>query len=1532
MLTETATAQKQLRTILRAIKPASADGFEGLVATALAAMTGQIIRLASSGLQFGRDMRTSGTGFTIAAECKRYGDDLKLEHLAGKATIAARHLGGHADLWLVCATSAIGDQTVAELSELLYEQGLWMVPLDWPATGFAPLAVLLAITPAETDTWFAAHRSGDRAKASTAINALRADLGFAAAEADLRRQLDRTEAGLSALRNANADWLKARFSDWELSRRSFGQLIGLAPDGVAPLDRLALIDELGDKLRAQRTTDPPVVVITGDEGVGKTWLIPRWWMHETEPPILLLVAGRRTGLIDPAQPRLSLARLLADETGRTSQRDIGFWLRRLDRWRTQAASTLRFLLVIDGLNEHTGFPWADTLRGLAQEMEALGGMVCATVRPRFWDRDVDSRLRHGIERRKLVVPKLSLHEVKTALTRSSVEFDQLSEAVQEFLRVPRVLVVAVRLMEGRTLAPENLTIDRLMLEYWRHRLDERGDLLHHNLNDFDRLLRSHARAWLEQPRRDFDRAEWESHSRVSAFGRRRHVEDDLTEIDEGRFLTISDTAGGRYSFTPAGLPFALALLLNDELRQRLARGEGAHAVIDQIIDPIRGFDELSGVLASAIAIATSAIDFPEMGLFALIDQFTGLQNHSDEAMAVVGAHLRERPEPFLDLLEQPVRALSPAFDLRTLEGLLLDNRDAPRMTLALPARVTRWLGQWSRMVRVVGDNPEAEQARHAARIDTALTAMSPAERMMVDQLSWESAARPVGRLVPLAGLLVAGRPCAGLAAGLLGLGLTRFAADWTRDSDALAWALRLNLIDSLAVAQNLSALTGAIDETASAPVRSGTAMSLRLLGDRAGAERAERLSPLPLPGPETRQSERYCETNPMDPAVQSGTQLSNAVAAADGVDRTAAWSSFYVGSEDRTIGMIAPALARFDVDPFARLVREITLTAPSRAGMALRQVGWQVLAVTALLDDPALAAIDAALADLRADPNRLEDDDRRWIPAWMDRAVTAHEPASAQLDRLLTMPDSAELLLNSRCEWRALDPADVGPRLRNAAATDDRALTRTLFFLGTHRHMIDPSLYPLIIDAFTALNTNLASCAADVIMAADDPRLYASLLDRLAGRGSRPNGADPGQACGEAIARAVIVGRRTDRADLVGPRQLGDVAAALGGEPLRRFADQIDLVIGRLSTPASLAAPEDVDLFLGVDVGGKLISRWHEPATTIDEDEDEAAKLERFFRKVNRGLEADEAEERSFQAAAKAFLDELVAQGLDAASWDPPLAGLAAVGSAEPSRVAAWLDSVMATADPAALGRLRNLGIGLAAAVAPFDPVRAANALRRLQPVRPLVAIVYDDDRVPLYEHVVYRLPASAPFDALRAALADGARDDRAIGEQARFADIGGSHAWLDGHIDALVADVVPGKVARGLMLAGLRVGTGRSAAHLAADTGPGFLALVQDQARRHARHLEWTRHWLGQLAMADDPVAAWRAAALASRVADMRFLGLRPAPRPGWMTFADTLFEPMRKGAEKREEKRKDKLFGQKAPPALFWALYDDPPPQAPN
>jgi len=135
--------------------------------------------------------------------------------------------------------------------------------------------------------------------------------------------------------------------------------------------------------------------------------------------------------------------------------------------------------------------------------------VIVTSRNGYWERDIRPRLSGSLDIRTMPVDEFDDKELAAALAPTGASPHALPPKVREFVRNPRVCAVAVTLLDRLLLQPGELTVDRLLFEYWRQRMEERGDLTKHTIPDFEKLIRSHARAWLVRPSRSFERDEWD---------------------------------------------------------------------------------------------------------------------------------------------------------------------------------------------------------------------------------------------------------------------------------------------------------------------------------------------------------------------------------------------------------------------------------------------------------------------------------------------------------------------------------------------------------------------------------------------------------------------------------------------------------------------------------------------------------------------------------------------------------------------------------------------------------------------------------------------------------------------------------------------------------------------------------------------------------------------------------------------------------------------------------------------------------------
>ncbi len=111
--------------ILRLINATGPNGFEGLIAALLEALTGRHFNLATSGSQEGRDMSSRQPhANVITIECKRYGQtELNERELLGEIVQAEQAIVD-LDAWILVASRDVSSQLAEILHRTLAERGI----------------------------------------------------------------------------------------------------------------------------------------------------------------------------------------------------------------------------------------------------------------------------------------------------------------------------------------------------------------------------------------------------------------------------------------------------------------------------------------------------------------------------------------------------------------------------------------------------------------------------------------------------------------------------------------------------------------------------------------------------------------------------------------------------------------------------------------------------------------------------------------------------------------------------------------------------------------------------------------------------------------------------------------------------------------------------------------------------------------------------------------------------------------------------------------------------------------------------------------------------------------------------------------------------------------------------------------------------------------------------------------------------------------------------------------------------------------
>lgn len=1522
----------ELREQLLKLKPVGPDGFEGLIATALADLTGLTFRLAKSGSQFGRDASTPRARFAIAMEAKRYSESLRLEDVAGKIWIASHELASDIDLWTLCATSEMGDGVLTRLEQMLEERGISLLMLDWTAAPLPRLAVLLAAAREKVAQWCAAHTPPTTAsKIDEMLAAVEADAAFAFARDQLKEDASAEYSGLAALAEANRIWCVKVFSERTASQRAFGQYLTVSDPTRPSVARPPVETALEAALSITQQT-PGCVAILGPEGAGKSWLAARWWAATADKPILIIGGAQIVDLIDSKEPLKTLANLITVQGEGDRDEESKRWLRRLRRWRDQSvpqAAKPRFLVVLDGLNERSGMPWAECIVQLSLEVHKLGGRLLLTCRERFWDREIAPRLA-GVAVTLVRVGDYTQEELDDLLRQRGINIDSIPERVRSFIRNPRICSVALDLLGRLSAQADELTIERLLLEYWRRRLEERGDLIAHNIRDFDKLLRSHAKALRGDAGVQFDRDDWREHSGAARRGDGRSVEHDLTDIEEGAFLRVVENREGYYEFKPDTVPFALGLLVARELQKELHKPDrNPTEVIDGIVEEVQGFDIVADALRAAAGIACFETDYPPKGRAALISAWLELQNVPDSGYESLAAYVTACPEAVLDAIEAAFDERANARRRQWLLGALLDKRDRPHVESALKPRIGRWLARWSRVPRRLGARDENEDARHSdlgAGIIDRLSRLTPVERDFLAKTCDEVDAPEAMQLDTAAALLMAGWPQAAYAEGVLAWAfVSALTGDFRRAESDLCWVVRLNKEDFPAFEHNLR---GAIDDLLDAPHsdvgRKAAAIALRVMGTLNASEEADLLSPLQR-GEQWRRVENYCETDPFDPVSTRPSNLVNAINVASTINSESVWNHISQGEKDIELNWITPGLVRFEPNAIIPLLRNVARTAETRSQLSLRQLSWKLQQLSPLFDADTLASVLAGYMRLVQEPDLVASGDQSHVAGSILLSLLPHFPAYQQLQLYLDLPDEVGDWYAFRDVFLPLDAAEFEMAMA-AVESNLVRLRRTLYFASAHRPALTDQSRAALGRALEHADSQVVTYASDVAYAARDTALDELVIAAARRRGGSVDASHEAFLRDRAVAAAVVSLKRNDEIALIAPRFVGFAVDQLGGDLEGRVESEIGLIIERLLSPIQASEPQLGRLFLEVR------QRGQESCKRVDdraEDDLEGTIDTLRIRSTEhsgprQGIDEYAERQQALRDEVEVYLSQLEVEGAHALAYEPDIAAMKRLAARNPEKAISWANRILTETNPRRLSTIRNLALGLAEALADTKPELTASLLTHVADTPSPMTILFGNARVPQEVAALFAGPDVEILSTLRERALDNAATDAELETLVFAAEAAGHACWLQGWIHREVSTGIPGRVARALTIEGLRNSEAGSSQLLGRDWGSGFLGQVAARARFAHNRNAWAKAWYAQVVGSSDPVDFWCWGELAAGIADVRAFHWFAADHGTSMMqrFGSELFNRIRKTAEKRTGKRKDTLFGLKKPNRMLSKL----------
>lgn len=1487
------------------------------MAAALSVACGQPFRIATSGSQRGRDGDSAFDEGATYFEAKRYKDAIPKEQIAVKLMDLAADNAGQVDTWVLCATVGVGAQDARIFETATAREGICLLLLDWSQTSLPPLATLLGIAAEQTKDFFRVHLPGAAQAVCDAVDHIANAADFGPHSKKLLDDLHKSSMGLGLAKSVNRRWLESLFSNRILAQQLLGQF--LAPGDPKAL-ALFTRKDLEASMRRAFVGAPKnsAFVVMGDEGVGKSWLVAKAWL-ETRPSSMLAIATA-ADLQDPADlhdVEDFVIRLLIPQTGNdNTEASKTRWKRRLKNWEANPApSNIRLTLWIDGLEQAPRFPWARWIGAAALFLEKRGCRLVVTTRSAHYGQ---WRNALSLEPERIVVPNWTPEELISILRSRGIDGNTLNPDVFSTLRNPRILAIAVELLDARSIVSMNeLSVGRLLFEHVRQSDQTRATPL--SGAEFAKTLQELAAGIVNKLKSD--------------------QLDDLRLVDTRMSERIRDASSSRifkplegdpdlYTIQEDGLQLALGLWLVSALEQHLRNNRNPAQKLAAMLEPISALDMTAEVVACAVEIACLQDSCSVVVTSALLRSFVSLQNAQDPSPEALAALARKAPEAFLQALEDAALSTQHINNIDWLLLALHESRSDTHVWNAIANRVPRWLAthslspdQKTSSADSQG-NPEKtaeERAKASAQIEKAVSALTDGERALLethlrrnDQVDPEDLHRYAFRLL-------AGKPLAEFALSFVAWAFGQaLNSSFFAPREEFEHLIRMNISDWTATRDALHEQTA--EFLGESPSRTGAWALVaiqRATGDAADARMqrnlVEELTRDHTKFPSWRLIESYCETDPCDPSSTRGERVTQTAQRFEALQESEFRRALGVSAEDHFFLDTLPAMARFEPEAAIATIRRLAKDASQREEPGRRLAIFALLSHSAIFDDE---LVDAFVEVAKSIDPRAHDDVREtWVSAqYALLTALPHLDGESQLKAIRNV--RGQNLLFSLLE--SLEPADVQTvedSLREAVnAGDEDMQTRVLAVINYTRAPLSSAAKTLVAGLLESGRAMIRTQALGVIAKSDD----SSLLRLVAESDWTSEALNPDKDVYEVFFGSTVL-LKAASAGLIGAEAALDrIALSHYGRAAILFGPKVAAAVAKRVSDALILGMGFRQFPNLPDVEKQSLQPEDQTPSLVQitdvsaADEPEPAETDRDFA----------ARQKRAQVAYREFSNDLTSANARFILTDLGFDGVASVIAERPDLVDAWVDGLIGSAEPTRRA-LQLFAVQLMRAIAPSHPDRALALWGAIEHLEPIVRYVTGPARIPVDRLALWHCAGLPELRARCFRQLDEASSDYAIAVEVLAAFSAGHAKEVAEYVDALLQAEEPSKIARALMVSGFSDVNSHADAVLSrfpADE-QGFIGTAAAAARYAYERNAWSRHWHAVMATATDPEDFWRHSILLEKIVDGRIVLWQQNDAIGetYRRFFATVEGRIGSRIQKWDDKRRKKLFGDTIPIAAY-------------
>ncbi|WP_027611928.1 hypothetical protein [Pseudomonas sp. URIL14HWK12:I6] len=1513
-----------LKEAILALDPSGPEGFEGLLGVILGEITGQSFRLAKSGTQRGRDGDSAFDGGATYFEAKRYKEGLSKNDISTKLFDVANDDAGLVDLWILGATCEVASQTVEDGRKFAAKNGFGIAVLDWSNNDLGSLLIATVVAGSKSKEFIKQGLTG-RPGASLITSAINA-IDYFEKHGDypsrvnaLRKSLA-TDVGLDHAKTINQEWLGRLFTNKVQARAELGQ--PLSPfDPSAPL----ALDRPEQALLTRAFTGVPeseIYAIVGEEGVGKSWLAVQSW-NLSNPKSLLVLCPADDLTRDDAEnfDDFLIRKLIRQTDGNVTPQLIARWQRRFKYWSTNVpASSVRVTLIADGLNQPLKSNWGRWLDRAALRLKELGGCLVVTTRTQHWAH-LKKTLSCGVK--IITLTEWSIKDVKQILGSRGIDFSSTRIEVLESVRNPRLLGIAIELIEAKAIELlDELSVGRLLFEHMR-RMEHHGAATV-SAPAFADLLKAFAAKVLA-------RANAQDTDDLRLFDAVQEAQ--LEAVASSRFFSSVKGSASQYEIKLDGLNLALALYLVGQLERELRNDRDPREKLATILEPISALDETAKVVLLATQIACLEDETSPEIRSALIEKFVSLQNLPNSQADAFAVLAKSALLAFLQAAENVYLSQEHIASKEWLLYALLKRRNESGVWQQIFESTKRWLSFYSlapergmrwTLGRESVSQVDEERTRILASIQEREAGLTEAERSFITT-NLLAATQPkfdgIGRF---ALYLLAGMPLEKIATYLV---RWRFSAA-LNSSTSVPYAefeqvLHYNRSDwqetRSAILKELEALPAERSSSVGMWTRLGMLYGTGDVGDaKEGAHIRSEL---------TRDQERfegwsikedYCAVDPCNPGT---VEPENVIATAQNyrkIDPGKIAMSRGMAQEDHFFRGARASVARFVPDDAIHAHRALASEVLGRSGHARLQGVLVLIRHSATLTkDLAQRFLSSGLV---CNASRKDARDKFLTAQFSVFIALPHFTADEQFEAIAKMQGDTFLLELLPCV-RSTKSEKVEQVLEGVLQSgNEHAQTAVLATIHYSKSPLTPRAAVIVEGFIRSPHKNVRHEALALAASSGDISLLRQVIDsgwraeKLNKRDSSFEDWHGSTAILKALQADLIeTGPALDRMNL---SHYGFAAETLPAEQNEAIATRVEAALVKaLDYEGDVELPE-------IETG---VPKASDPAPPLISLTERTPSETDFASQMNRLSETEEQfdeRQRRMADAYERFAAEVTAVEADLILCDLTFDGIKSIIGRDADRDQRWLKMLVVASDRQ-LRHLHHVALQVAIALAAKGNLLAPEFITRILALDPTIRRVTGAAKIPIETIILWSNTANPAMVDICIRRLRTPQSDSDIAREVIAAHLCGKVAILQTYIDELLATGRPYEIALALMIAGFCDNSVHAEAVLSRFEGAkGFIGAAHAAASDSYARNVWAKTWYTKMINAQQQKDFWRASVLFMKIVDGRFdiwskaLG---TPSAIFTAFMPTISREISNRAIKVQKKRQEKLFGEKAPVSVM-------------